>query len=82
MNIVLFLYPVTMRKTLLIAILSYAIACNSPESSVTTSDSATNTPPGPFSGDTSGGSRPDTSQTTDTLQGTNRTGPDVKDSVH
>ncbi|HEX8333614.1 MAG TPA: hypothetical protein VF622_13420 [Segetibacter sp.] len=65
-----------MRKFLLLAVLSYAIACNSPESNVSGSDSTLNSPPG-FTTDTSGGSRPDTSHVTDTLgTGTGRTGPE------
>jgi hypothetical protein len=69
-----------MRKILFLAILSYAIACNSPESNVTGSDSTLNSPPS-FSSDTSGGTRSDPSHATDSLStgtgtGTGRTGPD------
>jgi hypothetical protein len=67
-----------MRKILLIAVFSYAIGCNSPESEVTNTDSTLNTPPR-AADDTSGGSRFDSTHTADTLGtgvGAGRTGPE------
>ncbi len=67
-----------MRKFLFLAILFYAIACNSSDNNEGGSDSILNSPPG-FTTDTSAGARMDTSEVTDSLgtgTGTNRTGQD------
>lgn len=69
-----------MRKILLIAVFSYAIGCNSPESEVTNTDSTLNTPP-TVATDTSGGSRFDSTVNTDTMGtgvGAGRTGSGVQ----
>ena len=64
-----------MKKILILALVTFFIACSSPESEVTNTDSVTNTPPG-FSTDTAGGTEMDPSHSTDSLSGTTRTGPE------